>query len=402
MQIISQLKSFYRHTLTPKAVKASALDLSSVEAASAYRTSYREKTQHLLLTKPVKAAMSLAIGGEFDAIGQLERALLEHLGLGADSFLVDVGCGSGRLAVQLKGVPCSYTGIDVVEDLLNYARATCKRPDWKFAEAVGFSIPEADGVADFVCFFSVITHLSHADAFRYLRDAARVLRPGGKIVISFLEFKIPAHWAVFAQLLDEGSEHQVLNQFISRDALGAWATHLNLEVDCIHDGDTPHIPIANDITMENGTVMTGMGYLGQSVCVLSKPCDNPANLFKATVSGPVLSRTVNLEIAVRDAMHGKQAHIYVAAKEPDKDTLYGATPKGFTAQTLSLLQPIQTVTLGEHAVSIQLQLPGVSADAALELYVGFGSSPDAMIKNGDYGLALHLSGASTPHSLQPQ
>ena len=399
MQFITQLRSLYKRSLAHDASGAVLPLPPSNVSASTYRSSYREKTQHLLQTKPVKAAMSIAIGGEFDAIGQLERALLEQLGWGAGSVLVDVGCGSGRLAIQLKDVPCSYTGIDVVEDLLNYARTTCQRPDWKFAEAVGFSIPEADGVADFVCFFSVITHLTHADSFRYLQDAARVLRPGGKIVISFLEFKIPAHWAVFAQLLGEGSEHQVLNQFISRDALCAWASHLHLDVEAFHDGDTPHISISHDITLENGTVMKGLGYLGQSVCVLSKPAHNPLNLFTASAIDNYSQQKVHLQIAVRDAMRGKVANLYVVAKEPGKDTVYGATPLGFFAQGLFLLHALQAVTLGDHAVSMQLNLPLVHTDSALELYAGYGSSPEDMMSNGDYGLAFYFAGAKASEAL---
>jgi ubiquinone/menaquinone biosynthesis C-methylase UbiE len=58
-------------------------------------------------------------------------------------------------------------------------------------------IPEKDGEADFVCFFSVLTHLLHEQGFVYLQEAKRVLKPGGKIVFSFLEFAVPDHWAVF-------------------------------------------------------------------------------------------------------------------------------------------------------------------------------------------------------------
>lgn len=384
MKIIRRLKSLYTPSNDNTARKKLADPDLANEADSAYKTSYREKTKHLLETKSVKTAMSIAIGGEYDAIGKLECALLKSLGLGDGSFLIDVGCGSGRLAVQIKDVDCQYTGIDVVEDLLNYARSTCKRPDWKFAEVVGFSIPEGDAVADFVCFFSVITHLTHADSFRYLQDAARVLRPGGKIVISFLEFKIPAHWDVFKEMIGKGADHNVLNQFISRDALYAWGHHLNLQVDSIHDGDTPHIPISEVITLENGTVMKDLGFLGQSVCVLSKPSKNPINRFEASITDAA-RRKVQIHISVRDRMRGRQANVYVAAKEPTKETLYNATPKGFDAAVgLSSLSALQTVVLGDHVIPLMVNVPDLQPGCALELYVGYGSSPDDMIQNGDY------------------
>ncbi|MGH7958669.1 MAG: class I SAM-dependent methyltransferase [Opitutaceae bacterium] len=49
------------------------------------------------------------------------------------------------------------------------------RPDWRFEHSDGITIPCTDAEADFVCFFSVFTHLSQEDMFRHLREANRVL-----------------------------------------------------------------------------------------------------------------------------------------------------------------------------------------------------------------------------------
>ena len=46
-------------------------------------------------------ALRLAVGGEFEAVGKLEYYLLRSLGLNTRHLVVDVGCGSGRLARQL-------------------------------------------------------------------------------------------------------------------------------------------------------------------------------------------------------------------------------------------------------------------------------------------------------------
>src|ERR1035437_18951 len=99
------------------------------------------------------------------------------------SSWVDVGCGSGRLAAQLSAFPSvRFVGCDVVPRLLSYAKDICQRDDWRFVEATGTAIPCPDGVADFVCFFSVFTHLCQEDIFRYLCEARRVLKPGGLVV----------------------------------------------------------------------------------------------------------------------------------------------------------------------------------------------------------------------------
>ncbi len=88
----------------------------------------------------------------------------------------------------------------------------------------------------------------------YLRDAYRVLRSGGKVVFSFLEFRIPGHWRSFEHAL--AKESMVHIQFLSRDAITAWSEHLGYHVDGILDGDSPQCRL---------------GSIGQSVCVCSKP-----------------------------------------------------------------------------------------------------------------------------------
>lgn len=233
--------------------------------------SYRKQTSELIASsKHLDAAMSAAVGGDYLAVGKLEHALLVQHGLKPEHRVIDVGCGSGRLASRLAGQHAGeYIGIDVVPELLDFAREKCGRPDWRFYEAPGLTIPEPDGCADFVCFFSVVTHLLHDESYKYLKEAGRVLKPGGRIVFSFLEFHIPSHWAIFEGVLADDRPERVLNQFISRDAILAWAQYLELDVLGIFDGDKNHIEV-DEVVWDDGRTMTGSGTLGQSVCILGK------------------------------------------------------------------------------------------------------------------------------------
>lgn len=204
-------------------------------------------------------AMELAIGGGFEVIGAIEAALLRHYGLPPDGHLVDVGCGSGRLAKPLSGfLRGTYLGIDLVPDLIDHARSITGRPDWRFEVIDHIGIPEADGKADMVCFFSVLTHLLHEQSYWYLEEAKRVLKPGGRIVFSFLEFREPGHMPYFwAALRDAKAGNYVpLNVFIERNAIQRWADALSLEIVDLREGTDPIVP---------------EGHLGQAVCVLRKP-----------------------------------------------------------------------------------------------------------------------------------
>ncbi|MBL8258967.1 MAG: class I SAM-dependent methyltransferase [Candidatus Competibacteraceae bacterium] len=227
--------------------------------------SYNRHVRKLQSEHPLERAMSLAVGGDFEAVGALEYWLLRHHGLKPADTVVDVGCGSGRLACQLREYLTGlYVGLDVVPELLQHAAKLCARPDWKFCAAPGLNIPEPDDSADFVCFFSVFTHLLHEETFKYLEDARRVVKPGGKIVFSFLEFAIPSHWFIFeGSLAAVGREDAVLNQFVGRDAIRAWADRLQLAVVAIEDGDKPHIPLGDGVVKwDNGREMRERGNLG--------------------------------------------------------------------------------------------------------------------------------------------
>jgi ubiquinone/menaquinone biosynthesis C-methylase UbiE len=153
-----------------------------------YVRDYRQLVNDLVRAHDLDTAMSLAVGGDYDAVGASELALLKYFGLQDNSNIIDVGCGSGRLASALRHMPTiSYLGTDVVPELLAYAESRCKRPDWRFEPVGGLVIPAADQTADVVMFFSVFTHLAARESAAYLAEAKRVLKPGGIIVASFLD-----------------------------------------------------------------------------------------------------------------------------------------------------------------------------------------------------------------------
>jgi SAM-dependent methyltransferase len=238
-----------------------------------FNKSYRRLVKSLKSSHDNDEAMKLAVGGEFEGVGIIERETLIHFGLKRDDYLIDVGCGSGRLARPLSEyLTGKYLGIDVVPELVRYARTLVRRPDWRFAVAEGLSIPEEDGKADMVCFFSVFTHLLHEESYTYLSEAKRVLKPGGKVVFSFLDFGSPSHWPVFEfNLKDIGVGAHPLNMFMGRDAVRAWAAHLGLNVEFIQEDEEPFVTLPHPVTLESGAVVSGKSAFGQTVGVLSRP-----------------------------------------------------------------------------------------------------------------------------------
>lgn len=240
------------------------------------KAAYRGLVTQLRKSLPYDEAMAQAVGGGFEAFGIIETGALRFYGLQPEHHLVDVGCGSGRLAIPLSRTHSGpYLGTDLVPELLAYAKSKCARKDWRFELVDGLKIPEVDGSADMVCFFSVLTHLLHEQSYLYLEEARRVLKPGGRIVFSFLEFALEGHWPEFIGTV-EGARRDgthPLNVFIERAAIRAWAKSLHLTVDEIRDGDDHFVPLTEPLTLPSGIVLTERVNLGQSVCVLSKPLE---------------------------------------------------------------------------------------------------------------------------------
>jgi SAM-dependent methyltransferase len=221
--------------------------------------------------RPEDAAMIEAVGGGED-VGDMEATLLDRFGLAANSHVIDVGCGSGRLARPLARLPqVRYLGTDINQKLLDYAAKTCGRPDFRFTRVEGTQIPERDGVADLVVFFSVGTHLLQEEFFLYLEDARRVLKAGGRIIFSFLDVTLPGVRVVFRETVEvaRSGRRFHLNTFIGHSDIPAWAEMLAMKLVAVHPGDQS-VGEASDAVREILKETVADRHLGQSVAVLEK------------------------------------------------------------------------------------------------------------------------------------
>ena len=221
-----------------------------------YVSDYRLLADDLTLVFGRDKAMAMGVGsGDHAEMGRIEAAILQRLGFGPGSRVIDVGCGSGRLAHALSSIEgIGYHGTDVVGAFIAHAREHAPK-HFRFTLCDGLAIPDEDASADFVTFFSVLTHLHQHESFIYLEDAVRVLKPGGCIVMTFLEISNPAHWPAFENIVanTRAGRHQHLDQFFEVAVIETWASRLGLVVDEISHGGRPD------------------AVFGQSIAVLRKP-----------------------------------------------------------------------------------------------------------------------------------
>lgn len=109
--------------------------------------------------------------------GQADRAMWQ---------ILDAGCGTGGLIRRLEPVhpEWRWTGVDVEPLACELARGRVARSE--IVEASVTALPFGDASFDAVVSADVLYHLD--DDALALREYARVLRPGGRIVIN-----VPAH-----------------------------------------------------------------------------------------------------------------------------------------------------------------------------------------------------------------
>lgn len=199
--------------------------------AAHYVRDYRRMVRRLMADHPLDEAMSLAVGGDYGLVGPGLADLLQGEGLADGMSLFDLGCGSGRLASALGGrLRIDYLGTDVVPELLAYARTRAPE-SFRFVLHTEPTVPAADGGLHMACAFSVFTHLLHEETYLYLSDMRRALRPGGKVVFSFLEFARAQHWPVFDDTVAARREERRghLNVFIERPVIDLWCARLGFE-----------------------------------------------------------------------------------------------------------------------------------------------------------------------------
>jgi SAM-dependent methyltransferase len=139
-----------------------------------------------------------------DVARRLFAVLVQVSGIGVGERVLDVGCGTGRLAVPLVdrlGPEGSYEGFDANAQRIEWCNAEIAplHPRFRFQAIDVFNVDTREGAVaageltfpypdddfDLVMLFSVFTHMLPDGVERYLAEISRVLKPGGRAVITW-------------------------------------------------------------------------------------------------------------------------------------------------------------------------------------------------------------------------
>lgn len=99
--------------------------------------------------------------------------------VGRGSTALDVACGTGDLAIELAGRGAQVTGLDFSEEMLRLARDKAPAIDWQAGNAL--ALPFADDAFDAATVGFGARNFD--DLAQGLNEMARVVRPGGRVVV---------------------------------------------------------------------------------------------------------------------------------------------------------------------------------------------------------------------------
>ncbi len=148
------------------------------------------------------------VGGMFNEAGaEFFGYFIDLCDLKPHETVLDVGCGSGRLAVPLTrylNPEARYEGFDLSHAAIEWCQQNISTefPQFRFqiaevrndvyapgenlkSRAAKYTFPYASNSFDFVFLTSVFTHLVRADMERYISEVARVMKPGGRCLATF-------------------------------------------------------------------------------------------------------------------------------------------------------------------------------------------------------------------------
>jgi ubiquinone/menaquinone biosynthesis C-methylase UbiE len=118
---------------------------------------------------------------QFVRTGMLDAWMLAALGNVEGRRVLDIGCGEGRFCRVLAELGADVTGVDLTEPLIKRARTLA-------SERESYVVGDAENLAGIedACFDHAVSYIVLVDLHDYqqsIREAFRVLRPGGRFVV---------------------------------------------------------------------------------------------------------------------------------------------------------------------------------------------------------------------------
>jgi ubiquinone/menaquinone biosynthesis C-methylase UbiE len=110
--------------------------------------------------------------------------------------ILDLGCGNGRFFELLKDKDVNYIGVDFSEKLIEIAKKKYPKVKFQVADALNLSFP--NNYFDRIYSIAVLHHIpSREFKLQFLKEARRVLKPNGLLILTVWKPKSKKNWSLF-------------------------------------------------------------------------------------------------------------------------------------------------------------------------------------------------------------
>jgi 2-polyprenyl-3-methyl-5-hydroxy-6-metoxy-1,4-benzoquinol methylase len=186
-------------------------------------------TAHVRVLFDTKAATwsaKYAPGGRLTGrLAQLATAVQQQTRTGTQ--VLDLGCGTGDLAMSLAAANRRVTGCDISIRMLGHAVQAdeAQTVEWITLEHSWRTLPFGDSTFGVIVASSVLEYLDEPAAV--MRECARVLQPGGMLLCTVPDLCHPVRWMEYlAAVVAQGPLGQALAS--RRPHLGGYITYLRI------------------------------------------------------------------------------------------------------------------------------------------------------------------------------
>ncbi len=126
----------------------------------------------------------------------MSRVTLEQLDVRPGDQVLEVGFGGGELIESLLAAGAEVTGVDISDAMIARAKGRFRRAEAagraRFLSGSANSLPLERGAVNKACSVNAIYFWKDAGAV--LREFARVIRPGGRLVLCFQTPEAVRNW----------------------------------------------------------------------------------------------------------------------------------------------------------------------------------------------------------------